>query len=406
MKFHIGQNLSLIFLSLILAFFFWAVATETEDPMEERTLTGLAIEFRGIPEGMKAYGAEGVKARVLLRAPQSLRDVLEPEDMRVYVDFSQVTPGQNLVLPAQIELRRRPVQVVEYSPLELVLNLEPVGERDVPVAVVVQGLPALGFAARSPVYVPRTVTVSGPETLIAQVSRALITAPVEDKRQNVTGDFAPTPVDETGAVVPYVQIVPKTVTVQVPIEQRTNFSDAAVRVVLSGQPAPGYRVGRVAVEPPVVTVFGSREALQALTAPLETEPVPLNAASAHFTATAALRVPDGLSVLYTPQVLVTVEIETVESEMTVQITPELQGLGPQLTATLTLPELQIILIGPFNVIRDFDPAPIRVILNVADKGPGEHTLPVEVLLPDVGLLVKEILPQSSVVVKIEELPTP
>ncbi|HQE99351.1 MAG TPA: hypothetical protein PLG06_06405, partial [Anaerolineae bacterium] len=66
---RLGQTLSLAALSLVLAFFFWAVATETSDPTEERAYPdAIPIEVRGVPEDrMAAYGAENSKARVVLR---------------------------------------------------------------------------------------------------------------------------------------------------------------------------------------------------------------------------------------------------------------------------------------------------------------------------------------------------
>ncbi|MBN1260223.1 MAG: hypothetical protein JXB35_06040 [Anaerolineae bacterium] len=406
MKLRAGQNLGLLLLSILLAFFFWAVATETENPTAERTYpASISVEVRGVDqERMMAYGAEGVKARVVLRAPQSVWDILQLEDIRAYVDLSDASTGE-ITAPVHIEVLRGPVQVVESSPQEITLNLEPLAEKEIPVVVTVSGTPSLGFVARSPTYAPRAVLVKGPESKVDEVTRAAISVSVSEQRQSVTGDFQPAPVDETGNVVAYVQAVPKTVTVKVPIEQLGNIRDVAVRVILAGQPAPGFRVGAVTVDPPVVTVIGRLDVVQDIAGYVETEPIGLQEAAGSFTTTVGLQVPEGLSVLLTPQVLVTVNLEAVESSLTVQIEPEIQGLEPTLTVTVIPESVQIIATGPFEAIKRFDPASIRVILDLSGLSVGEHTVVPTVEIPDGTIRVDSILPQSSLTVVIEEAET-
>ena len=56
MKHWVGQNLSLIIMSTLLAFFFWAVATEAENPTIENTYTSpIPIDIRGLSEDRVWY---------------------------------------------------------------------------------------------------------------------------------------------------------------------------------------------------------------------------------------------------------------------------------------------------------------------------------------------------------------
>jgi len=292
---------------------------------------------------------------------------------------------------------------VDSSPEELTLILEPTAERDVPVAVMLDGSAALGFVSRTPTFVPRSVTVSGPQSLVSQVVRSLITVPLDDQRENVEGDFQPVPLDETGNPVSYVQVIPKTVTVNVPVEQLGNIRDLAVRVLLAGQPAPGYRVGSVEVEPPAVTVLGRSDVVQeiAATGYLETDPILLEDASASFTTTVALQVHEGLSVLVTPQVVVSVSIEALESKLTVQTKPQILGVRPGLTATVSPETLQLVLSGPFTAVEQLDPTQIQIEVNLSQLvEEGTYTVAPRVILPDDSIRVVSILPQSSLTVEI------
>lgn len=398
MNHRLGQNLTLLFLSIILAFFFWAVATETGDPTEERAYaTAIAIEVRGVPQDrIAAYGAENARARVVLRAPRSLWEILQPEDIRAFVDLSTMEPGIDIVAPVNIEVLRGPVQIVEYSPEEITLSLEPLAEKDVPVLVVLDGTPALGFVARPPTYVPETVTVRGPDSLVAEVARAQFRISIKEQRQNVTGDLPAQPVDQAGNVINYVEVIPKSVSVNVPIEQLGNIRDMAVRVILLDEPAEGYRVSNVAVDPPIITVIGRQDVVQSAAGYVETEPISLKDASASFTATVNLQMPEGLSALLATEVLVEVNLEMQESRITVPVEPEVIGLSPNFSVELQPNRLRLVLIGPYEAIKALDFADVDFFVDLTSLTAGRHTITPTVMLPSPLIRVESIEPQATI----------
>lgn len=406
MKLNVGEALSLALFSLLLAFFFWVVATETQDPMIERPYRStIPVEIRNVPEGMMTYGAEDAEVQVVLRAPESLWDILQAPlgDIEAYVDLTGAEPGE-LSVPVQVDIQRRPTQVVSISPSEVSLTLELVAQLEVPVEVRLQGTPALGFVTRAPSFVPRTVTVSGPQSLVSETVRALVKVSVDESRETLRESLQPVPVDEVGNEVEGLDLSPRAVTVEVPVEQLGNIRDLAVHVVLIGQPAPGFRVGSVEKEPPSVAVSGRRDVVQSLPGYISTEPIDLDSVNESFTTTVGLQSPDGVSVLTAPQVLVSVNIEPLESTLTVELTPEIQGLPPGYTVTVQPETVQVVVRGPFATVGQVNAAEITGVLNVADLSVGEHTVPLQISLPDEALKVEGVIPQSSLVVEIAELP--
>ncbi len=403
-RFSLGETVSLVLLSLLLAFFFWVVATEAQDPMIERAYpNSLPVEIRNVPEGMVAYGVEDGQVRITLRAPESLWAILQAQvgDIQPYVDLSGLEPG-TYTAPVQVEVRRRPIQVVRISPDEITLTLEEVAQRDVPVEVRLTGSPALGFVTRLPVYAPSTVTVEGPQSSVSQTTQVLVEISVEEARETIRANRQAMPVDEVGTTIERVDVVPRTVTVEVPVEQLGNIRDLAVHVVLAGQPAPGYRVGEITQEPPSVAVSGRRDVVQAMPGYISTQPIQLEEASESFTTTVGFQTPEGLSVLTTPQVIVTVNIEPLESTLTVQLQPEIQGLARGLTATVEPERVQVIVKGPFARVAQLDATQIEAQLDLTGLEPGRHTVPLDIILPDESLRIEGILPQSSLAVTLEE----
>lgn len=405
MNLKVSEWVSMAVVSLILAFIFWAVATEAEDPMVSQAYPSpISVEVRDRPEEMIAYGLDIDAVTVVLRAPESLWQSLlrvQTDVVEAYVDLSDVEQG-TVTVPVQVEVNRQPVQVVSITPSQVSLNLEPVAEKDVPVDVNVQGAAALGFQARSSAYAPRNVTVRGPAPQVEEVDRALITISVADRRQSVEDDFQPVPVDETGEPVQYIEVIPRTVTVEVPVEQLGNIRDLPVNAVLTGHPAPGYRVGPVNIEPPVVTVTGRRDVVQNAPLALSTEPIPLDGASKSFTTTLGFQLPAGLSVLTSPEVLVSVEIEMLESAVTLPLAPQIRELRLGYTATVTPTVFQVVIEGPFLAIEALDPTEVEAIFNLEDLTVGVHPIAPEITLPDERLVVREVIPPSAVVEIVEQ----
>lgn len=396
----LAQNLNLALLSLTLAFFFWIVATEGENPTEQKNFpVAIPVTITGAPEGMQAYGTEGAAVRVTLRAPQSVWNTLQLEDLRAYIDLSTAQPGR-LTAPVQVEVRRQPVRVVDIAPAQLDLTLEPVAEKEILVNIVLEGTPALGYVTRTPTIAPRAVRVSGPASLVAQVTHAQISISVENQRRAIRADFNPVAVDELGHTVPYVELLPKAVTVNIPIEQLSNFRDVAVQVNLEGQPAPGYRLTSVEVEPPVVTVVGRNEVVQAIQGYLPTTAISLEGLTESITVTSGLAIPEGLSVLLTPQVTVTIRLEAIAGSLTLNREPEIQGLGQGLTVTVAPATVAVLLNGPLPQLEQLDPAMVHVVLNLEGLGVGQYTIAPQITVdvPDVD--AESVLP-ASVTVQIE-----
>ena len=69
--------------------------------------------------------------------------------------------------------------------------------------------------------------------------------------------------DENENAVSEIDIIPKNVTVNVSVLQLGYIRDMAVTVSLEGQPASGYRIANLVVDPPVVKVFGEINTVRA-----------------------------------------------------------------------------------------------------------------------------------------------
>ncbi len=400
----LNENLSLAIISLLLGFFFWAIATEAEDPtIEEAYPQLLPVAIVGLPDRQIAYGAERSHVRVTVRAPKSVWQTLQTDDFRAQVDLSHVATG-TITVPIHVTLNKSPATIVNVSPPNLTLHVETIAEKTVPVVVQQVGTPAIGYRADLSIVVPRMVQIQGPASLVTQVVHTKVVVDVQDKWEDVQVDDHPVPVDAEEHQVPHIEVIPDTVTVRAHIQEPGYLRNLPVNITLEGNPAPGYRIANLKVSPEIVTVFGSTAAVQNAPRFLQTQPISLTGATTSLTTSLALQMPEGLYVVQppTPYVTVSIAIAPIQSSLTLEITPTIQGLSKNLTATVEIDSVVVLLSGPLPVMENLTADEVKLRLDMTNLQPGEYTLKPTVIVSD-SIAIENLIPES-IPVKIEPLP--
>ena len=399
---EIRQNLGLLSLSVLLAFFFWAIAVEVEDPTIQRTYTNaITVTHRHLPDDKIAYGEE-VRVQVTLRTPQSVWESLRQEEIEAYVDLSDVATG-TVSLSIQVEVDRSPLEVVSVSPKEIQLNVEQIAEKDVPVVVIQEGEPALGYEAQDSMAAPEFIHVRGPASFVRQAVRAEVAVDVEGQLSDVTEDIRPVIVDENGDPIPQLEIAPRTVTVNIPIQEPGYFRKLPVNINLRGELAPGYRLSNLEVRPEIVTIFGNTYAVQNAPSYLQTQPISLTQITESLTTTLDLQMPEGLFVVdpNSTQVTVTIMIEPIEGSITLELTPQIEGLSRNLTATVEIDSIVVLLSGPLATMETIEKEDVRLTIDVTNLTPGEYAIRPTVNVTET-VTVENVLPET-IPIRIERL---
>jgi YbbR domain-containing protein len=399
----IASSSPLMVLALILAVLAWVVAVEEEDPTrEERYPQAIPVIPSGLPEEMLIVGEFDERVQVTVRAPKSVWDSLKVDDFTVTVDLTGLDAGTHQ-LPVQVTLNRQPSRLVLVEPEYVSLEVEPEAEQAVPVRVEIEGEPTLGYLMRAPIKNPPEVTVSGPSTYVAQIVEAVTQVSVQDASAAIEGEFRLQLQDSEGQPVPYVTLTPDVVNVRIPIEASGYYGAPAVKVVLEGQIAPGYRITDISVDPPTVTVFGTPAVIAALPGFIETEPIDVEGAQADVIERPALNMPPDVAIVPGQQpVEVKVSIEAIQSSLTVEVIPALQGLGPGLTATVSPETVEVILSGPLPLLEVIEDGDVRVVLDLFKLPFGTHQIEPQVVVPE-GTTAQSILPAT---VQVEVLAVP
>lgn len=389
------RNISALLLSLALAVTIWVVAVNEEDPFEEKVFPDpVPVTIINLPEGMMLVGDSRLTVDLRVRAPQSVWSALKLSQLRVYADLGGASGGP-ITVPLAAEIDNADSRITAITPSTVRLTLEQVVTRKIPVRIETTGDPATGYQMTSAEALPDIAAISGPASAADSVSELVARIDIGGARETIVENINLLPINAFGQTVSDVTLDPASVTVTLPVEQLGGYRDVAVKAVVEGQVAPGYRLTNISVSPPVVTLFSSDPSVVAgLAGFVETERLDISKASDDIEVRANLVLPDGVSLVGDQTVVVQISVAAIESSLTVQKDLEIQGLGSGLSAVPSPSTVDVILSGPLPALDSLTPESVRVVLDLLNLPPGSHQVTPKVIVLPEGVIVQTVLPST------------
>jgi YbbR domain-containing protein len=329
---------------------------------------------------------------------------LTADDFHATVDLSNLqatgTPQSVRVVVTVSDPR---VTILEVRPRTITVVLDQEVSNSVPVTVVRSTAPP-GIEVGDTTYTPQMVKITGPSTAVKRAVSVRVDVSLDPNGLDYDQEVQGTPVDASGAQVSGVTLDPRTVHVTIPLYKNKQSRNVPINPVLTGEPAPGFRVSGVDVTPLTVTLEGEADTLAKLGA-ADTAPVAIFGATRNITATVAFSLPTGVTPLSAATVQVVVRISPVTETRTFTAGLRLDGTDPALTYDLAT---QSVLLTVYGSTADLDllgSNAITVGIDVSGMGPGRHQVTVVPTLPS-GVSVVTIAPQTVTVVITAPSPSP
>ena len=398
----ISENYRTFLWAFALALAVWISAVTSADPDETGTLpSAVPVQIVGQDPSLVLSGEIPIEAQVTLRAPRSVWKIIEadPQIVHAVLDLSGLSAGGH-ELELQIQVSVRPVQIVSVAPRTIPLSLEPLATKTLSVNLNLSGEAAIGDQVGKASLKPVEVVVAGAQSQVQKVTRAQVSINLNGIRENYDQTLAIEVVDENGNKVEGVTASPESIHVSLPVSQQGGYRDVAVKVVVAGQVASGYRLTDISVFPPVVTVFaGDPQLVNSLPGVLETQVLDLQNAREDINTRIALNLPEGISIVGEQTVLIQAGVSPIESSVTLAGEKvEIVGLGNDLAAQVSPITVDVILSGPLPLLDTLTRQDVRVTVDLTGLEIGTHQVipKVEVLISDV--IVESILPNTIEVV--------
>jgi YbbR domain-containing protein len=271
------------------------------------------------------------------------------------------------------------IDIIDFEPQRISVTLEEVVAKRVPV-IIDQGEVPEGLEVRPPVFSPEEAQVRGASSAIRQVDRVVARVQIEPSGLSFDRDVDLVPVDRLGNEVAQVEVEPRTAHVEVAV-----FNDRTTRTVpvqpdTDGQPAPGFEIGPITVDPPLVTLEGDADDLASVVR-AETQPIQINGASGPIEQTIGLNLPPGVLPVGDEEVQVTIEIRPVTETRTYTAGVALEGARSDLVYDVSARSVLVVVGGSPADLDRLEGSSFQAELVVAGLEPGVHEIAVTADLP-------------------------
>lgn len=404
----LAKNIGTLLTAFILAVIVWVSAVIASDPNENLPLERpVQIEIIGQDPNLQIMSDRSHNITLVLRAPASVWTTLnsDSQSVRAWVDLSNLGPGVHQV-PVQVQITPHLVRLVSQDPEQLTITLDTIVTQVFPVNLLVKGEPPTGYQAQTPLLDPSEVTVTGPESLVSTVKELRVTLDITNANKTLIKEETPLILDGEGRVINGLTVTPSSITINQPITLLGGYRYVIVRAVSVGQVASGYRLTNIFVSPVGVVVFSTNPQLvNNLPGYVETQPIDLTGKEDDFESLVDLNLPDGISVVGDPKVLVQVSIAAIESSLPISLPVEVIGLAPGLAASATPAIVDVILSGPVPILNTLGPADVRVVVDLSGYDVGTYQfIPIVNILPE--RVQKVSMLPSTLEITITIAPTP
>lgn len=260
------RNLGYKLISLILAMILWVWITSLTEPVSlwgVRTLD-VPLVINNQPSNLVVVSNIPSVTVKVNNNNNNNNQGIDIKNLYAYVDLSDATAGEH-----SFQVYMDPpegVEVESISPSNVVLRLDTVKDKIVPIIVEITGKPAAGYLTSNPIVTPPVVNVRGPTSILEKLEEVTVQVDVTGAKESMR---VARPVSfkdmqgSRGTNLVSLQAFPNSVEIIVPVYAKGISSKMVpLRVNTRGLPASGMTVRLVTPLPSQVQMMGDEEALK------------------------------------------------------------------------------------------------------------------------------------------------
>ncbi len=382
-------------LALSVAVVLWASLTFAQNPEREDVYpTDIPIEVRGLAPTLVVANELG-SVRVRIVAPEDSWRRLQASSFRATLDLAQLPAGLHQ-REITVECSDPDVRMLVWTPAKTSVRIEETRTISVPVRVNFVGAVPFGYrVVGAPLVSPGTVAVVGPASIVEKVTDAGVTVRMDELKSTVERTIKPEPRGGSG-VVGGVRVEPQSVSVTVEVEQIAGSKAVPVVASVKGQPAAGFGLAGVAVEPSTVQVVGDPSVLERLST-LTTQDVDVTGSTADVSRNVSVVRPAGVSVVGEAPLAVRVRVTPLPAQQARTVAVVATGLMAGLTATMEPSSVTVVLSGPQPVLLRLAAGDVEGQVDLTALGPGSFLVPVTATASE-GVRIERTEPDRVAVV--------
>jgi len=406
------KNWPVKLISLVFAMLLWGYVMMETNPDRTKIITEIPVSFSGENElherGFAVRGdhdeiLRSVTARVSVELTKYTG--LDASDVSATVSLRSISKAGTYKL--KVNSTCADGTVLSVSPSEIVVEVDELATRIVPIEVAYSGELPEGYWKSEPTLGSQTISVSGPADDVSVVSKAICTIDLEERTSSCNESILLNYVDAAGESVSsslFLNQLPSVV-VKMDVLRMITVPVRAREAVLGGDSlAANYEIYDVVSTPPAVRLVGSESALAGITG-IDIEQIDVSGSSSSVQVPVTLTAPEGTVLLDPPEATVYVDIREIQETVELQgVKIEIRGLEDGLTAELSETESDIAITGKISHMRRLERKDVAIYADLTGLAPGSYEVELSVAVPDETMQTELswIMTVSKVVVTVKE----
>lgn len=382
------QVMAMIF-ALLAAFIMWVYITNSENPQKSKTIYNVQVNLIN-QDNIQQSGLALLPDQTFLvniKITGSASDVngITASDFTASADMNtELASGENKI-SVKLQQTPRNVKIVTGAEdLYVIVELDQLKEKQVPVSLDVRGTPESGYENAGGSVKPESVLVSGPAKYVDSVVSASGKVDITGVSSDVTVSTLVRALDNDGKEISNVNISPQAVNATISIKASKMVE---VKVKTIGLAPDGIAIKSITANPSAVTIIGDKNVISKITS-IETQAVDVSKISQTMSVDTTLNLPEGVTVVNNATgIKVTVNVEE-KTEKTITVNLTLNGKSDSLNYSLSSNSVQVTIRGKKSSIHDIDASSITAALDLSNLTEGSRDVPVNVTAPNEAEIVK------------------
>lgn len=364
----------------------------------------ISIEIKNTPAALMAVtDIDSVSIKII--AASNIWKKLGPDSFKATIDLSSYKEG-TYELPVEVVTNVEGVQIVEVNPSKIIVRLEKVAEKEIPVILQVEGKPAEGYVVGDWKINPARVKVSGATSVITKILEATTRIYLSGEKDTIQRIVGVVVLDASGKEISNLEFTPAEVEVEVPLVAASSAKTVGVKVNTTGQPAEGFWVSKIETQPSAITITASPLAIGQINF-VETKEIDINGLAKTKEFTTTFKPNAGITILDDiEKIIVRINVSRLTSTRQFQVGFSWENLRPHLQVVSSEPSVvTLVLAGSTYDLSNVSLKDIAINIDLSSFDyPGTYTVDIlrsNITLP-AGISFSSIVP-SAISVRLDVL---
>lgn len=298
MKTKIDKNLMAKILSVVIAVLLWSYVMSIENPQETRIYRNVKVNYLNTDSienrGLTVSNLQEVYVNIRVRGNKKDLDKLYVESIVANADLEGYSYGENRIpITARLKTNRDSTEIVSISPSDVLVNIDKIIQKDIPLKTVTYGNPKENFVVGEITSTVSKIKIEGPLNQVNKVQYMETNIDITDKDSSFTISNPIYPIDIDGEVISNIEYSPNTADVTVPIYKTQVLP---IYLVTTGEGSDKFAITDLAISPQSVTIKYLDANIKNISK-IETAPVDLSKLNNGNALPLELKLPDGVSLI-------------------------------------------------------------------------------------------------------------